>query len=269
MAVQLIDTHVHLNFDSFSGELDLLRHQWTESGVSYLIHSCVEPQEFPAIQAIANRYPEVFFAVGLHPLDVAKRWTGDLGEQIQLLGRSDDRLVAIGETGLDFFKADNEAQQIEALLAQVAIARKLNKPLIIHCRDAAPTLKEVLSKEFADHGPVPGVMHCWTGSPEETQWFLDLGLYISFSGIVTFKSAKEAQASARMVPSDRLLVETDCPFLAPVPNRGKRNEPAFVRNVAEKVATLRNISFETLAHQTYNNARNLFDLPIEVSLSPN
>jgi TatD DNase family protein len=119
---------------------------------------------------------------------------------------------------------------------------------------------------WQDQGPVQGVMHCWGGNPEETQAFLNLGLFISFSGTVTFKKAEAIQASARMVPSDRLLVETDCPFLAPVPQRGKRNEPAFVYHVAEQVARLRGISLEALAQQTVDNARHLFRLPSPASL---
>lgn len=259
--MNLVDTHVHINFDVFATDLDQLQQRWQSAGVVQLVHSCVRPQEFFQIQALADRFPELFFAVGLHPLD-AQDWQEDTAEQILSYGGSDRRVVAIGEMGLDFFKADNVDHQIKVFRSQLAIARELAKPVIIHCRDAAQVMGEVLADFQAEQGPVTGVMHCWGGTPEETQWFLDLGFYISFSGTVTFKKAEAIQASAQMVPADRLLVETDCPFLAPVPKRGKRNEPAFVRHVAEAIATLRNVPLETLAQQTTANARRLFQLPV-------
>ncbi|MEM9264848.1 MAG: TatD family hydrolase [Cyanobacteria bacterium P01_F01_bin.13] len=265
--MQLVDTHVHINFDSFQPDLDDVAYAWRQAGVTHLVHSCVEPSEFEAIQAIANRFDEVSFAVGLHPLDMDK-WTPPLAERIRQLALSDSRVVAIGETGLDFFKATDHDCQIEALRAQLAVAYELNLPVIIHCRDAAVAMRDVLQSFSKEYGPVRGVMHCWTGTPEETQWFLDLGFYISFSGIVTFKSATQVQASAQMVGCDRILVETDCPFLSPVPKRKqKRNQPANVRHVAEFVAKLRGVSLEVLAAQTTANARDLFNLP-DASFTP-
>jgi TatD DNase family protein len=259
--MQLVDTHVHINFDVFQGNLTSLRQRWQSAGVAHLVHSCVEPKEFQGIQSIADRFPELSFAVGLHPLDV-KQWQAATGAEIETLAGSDRRVVAIGETGLDFFKADNQQEQILALEAQLAIAKRLDLPVIIHCRDAAAKLKEVLTNFCQQSGSVKGVMHCWGGDETETQWFLDLGLYISYSGIVTFKSAKQVQASAKMVPSDRLLIETDCPFLAPVPNRGKTNEPAYVLHVAEYLAQLRETSLETIAQQTTANACRLFGIQL-------
>lgn len=259
--VQLIDTHVHLNFDVFESDLDLVAQRWREAGVSRLVHSCVEPSEFSVIQALSVRFPELFFAVGLHPLD-AEQWTADSSDQLLALAGSDAKVVAIGETGLDFYRATNTAQQQTVFNAQLAIAQQLNLPVIIHCRDAAVMVADLLRNFFDRHGPVSGVMHCWGGTPEETQWFLDLGLYISFSGIVTFKNATQVQAAAAMVPGDRLLIETDCPFLTPVPRRGeRRNEPAYVQYTARQVAQLRGVSLETLAEQTTQNACQLFALP--------
>ena len=259
--MQLIDTHVHLNFDTFEPDLDDVARRWREAEVVQLVHSCVEPGEFSAIQALAARFPELFFSVGLHPLD-AQQWTGEYANQILTLAQSDPKVVAIGEIGLDFYRAENRDQQFEVLAAQLAIARQLNLPVIIHCRDAALELAEQLQKFNRTYGPVAGVMHCWSGTPEETGWFLALGFYISFSGIVTFKNANQVQASAATVPSDRLLVETDCPFLAPVPKRKqRRNEPAYVRHTAEYLAQLRQVPLETLAEQTTQNARRLFQLP--------
>jgi TatD DNase family protein len=261
--MQLIDTHVHLNFENFQPDLATVRSRWQEAGVVHLVHSCVEPGEFSSIQAIAHQFPEVSFAVGLHPLD-AEKWQSQTAKEILSLAKSDSKIVAIGEMGLDFYKADNYEQQQIVFEAQLAIASELNLPVIIHCRDAALALRDTLSKwQERTNNQLRGVMHCWGGTPEETQWFLDLGFYISFSGTVTFKNAKAIQASAAMVNSDRLLVETDCPFLAPVPKRGeKRNEPAYVRYVAEQVAELRQETLETISTQTTANACKLFGIAI-------
>jgi TatD DNase family protein len=264
--MQLIDTHVHINFEVYQTELDELRSRWQSAGVVNLVHSCVDPSEFKRTQAIADRFPELSFAVGLHPLE-AHQWTDEMGAEILALARSDRRVVAIGETGLDFFKAENAEQQRLAFLTQLEIAQQLNLPVIIHCRDAAAEMVQVLWQFWNTRNAVPGVMHCWTGNPEEMQWFLDLGFYISFSGVVTFKNAQSIQQSAQMVPLERLLIETDCPFLAPVPQRGKRNEPAYVQHVAECIADLRHVSIEALAAQTTENARSLFGLLDGVELS--
>ncbi|MDJ0568135.1 MAG: TatD family hydrolase, partial [Pleurocapsa sp. MO_192.B19] len=251
--MQLIDTHVHINFDVFQGNLSSLKQRWQEAGVVHLVHSCVEPKEFQGIQSIADRFPELSFAVGLHPLD-ADKWQNDTAEQIRNLAASDERVVAIGETGLDFYKADNQKIQIIALQEQLKIAKELDKPVIIHCRQAAANLKKILTDFWQTEGEVKGVMHCWGGDEVETKWFLDLGFYISYSGVVTFKNAKQVQAAAKIVPSDRLLIETDCPFLAPVPRRGKTNEPSYVLHVAEHIAQLRQTSLEIIAQQTTENA---------------
>jgi len=260
--MQLIDTHVHLNFDSFQPDLDDVARRWREAGIVQLVHSCVEPAEFDVIQGIADRFPEISFAVGLHPLD-ADKWTSNSAEQIRRLAQSDHRVVAIGEMGLDFYKAENREHQIQVFSEQLAIAYDLDLPVIIHCRDAAVEMVELLRSHQKQGQTVRGVMHCWSGTPEETQWFLDLGFYVSFSGIVTFKNARTVQASAQMVPLDRLLIETDCPFLAPVPHRGeRRNQPAYVRHVAEFVAELRQETLEAIATQTTDNARRLFRLPV-------
>lgn len=259
--MHLIDTHVHLNFDSFQADLDAVAQAWREAGVVRLVHSCVEPAEFSAIQAIADRFPELFFAVGLHPLD-ADKWTAGFTKQVRDLAQSDPRIVAIGEMGLDFYKADNRDHQIQVFEAQLDIAQQLGLPVIIHCRDAAVEMAELLRSRWERGARVRGVMHCWSGTPQETQWFVDLGFFISFSGIVTFKNAQAVHESVQVVPGDRLLVETDCPFLAPVPHRGKgRNQPAYVRYVAERVAELRHESMEAIAEQTTANAIQLFRLP--------
>jgi TatD DNase family protein len=259
-SIRLIDTHVHINFDAFQGDIQQVAQGWRNAGVVRLVHSCVEPSEFPGIQALADQFPELSFAVGLHPLDV-DQWTDVSQEAIAHLAQSDPRVVAIGETGLDLYKAENYEQQRLAFVGQLAIAHSMNLPVIIHCRDAAEPMLRVLRQFWQDVGAVSGVMHCWTGTPEETEAFLDLGFYISFSGIVTFKNALQVKESAKLVPGDRLLVETDCPFLSPVPKRSEsRNQPAYVRYVAEYLAQLRGEPLEKVALQTTENACRLFSL---------
>ncbi|MFE4106493.1 TatD family hydrolase [Almyronema epifaneia] len=260
----LIDTHVHINFDSFQSDLDEVALAWRQAGVVRLVHSCVEPDEFSGIQAIANRFPEVSFAVGLHPLDMDK-WEASMPARIRALAESDERVVAIGETGLDFYKAEDREVQEAALWAQLQIAKALDLPVIIHCREAAEPMVRLLKRFWQEVGPVQGVMHCWSGTPSETQWFLDLGFYISFSGIVTFKNAHQVKAAAQIVPCDRLLIETDCPFLSPVPKRKeRRNQPAYVRYVADAIAQIRETSPDVIAQQTTENACRLFGLSLAV-----
>ena len=258
--MQLIDTHVHVNFDVFQGDLESVSARWQAAGISKLVHSCVHPEEFESIKQLCQTFPQLYCAVGLHPLDVDKWQGAQTYNQILEIAQSYEKVVAIGEAGLDFYKDNQKELQVHVLWQQLDIAHKLNKPIIIHCRDAASTLQGILHQFKQEKGNIKGVMHCWAGNPEETQCFLDLGMYISFSGIVTFKNAKTVQASAAIVPLDRLLVETDCPFLAPVPYRGKRNEPAYVVHVAEKLAQIRNESMETIAQQTSENACKVFNL---------
>ncbi|MEY3296859.1 MAG: D-aminoacyl-tRNA deacylase [Cyanobacteriota bacterium] len=263
----LVDTHVHLNFDTFASDLNDLAQAWREAGVVRMVHSCVKPQEFGAMQEIADRFPEVSLAVGLHPLDV-NQWGSASAADIARLAQSDSRVVAIGETGLDFYKADNAEVQRQAFWEQMTIASRMTLPIIVHCRDAAQETARLIHEFQQAVGPVTGVMHCWAGTPEETKWFLDLGFYISFSGIVTFKNAHQVKASVQVVPDDRLLIETDCPFLSPEPMRKeRRNQPAFVSHVARGVAALRQVEFQSLAITTTRNAWRLFQwsdpLPLE------
>ncbi|MEN9225401.1 MAG: TatD family hydrolase [Thermostichus sp. DRC_bins_24] len=259
----LVDTHVHLNYPNFAADLPEVAQRWRQAGIRQLVHSCVTPDEFPQLQAIADQYPEVFLSVGLHPLE-ARLWQPPMAAEIARLAAGDPRVVAIGETGLDFYKsdpADIELQK-QAFQAQIAIAQRQDLALIIHCRDAAAATHQILSQAIAEAGPVRAVMHCWSGSPAETREFVALGCFISFSGIVTFKNAKAVRESALEVPLTQLLIETDCPFLAPTPFRGKRNEPAYVEQVAHTLADLLGIPLENLAEQTSHNAAQLFRLPV-------
>ncbi len=260
----LVDTHVHLNFPEFAGEERELQRRWQAAGVVGLVHSCVTPAEFPQIQALVHQMPELSCAVGLHPLE-AQRWGREVWQAIEAGIAQGERVVAVGETGLDYYKASNRTEQERAFWEQLLLAQAHDLAVILHCREAALPMRELLGKFWAQQGAVRGVMHCWSGTPEEMQWFLELGFYISFSGIVTFKNAQAVQACAAVVPAAQMLVETDCPFLAPVPYRGQRNEPAYVLPVAEKVAALRGESLAQVAQQTTENAQRLFRLPVAVA----
>jgi TatD DNase family protein len=170
--------------------------------------------------------------------------------------------VAIGELGLDLYRATNLEEQLSMLIPQLNLAEELQLPVIIHCRDAAEPMLKLLEQRRQGGHWIQGVMHCWGGTPGEMEAFLEFGLFISFSGTVTFPKASDTHVCAQQVPADRYLVETDCPFLSPVPRRGKRNEPAMVLHVAERVAALRQESLEQVCRQTSANAAKLFRLPL-------
>lgn len=258
----LVDSHCHLVFRNFEEDLDDVRERWRQAGVKALVHACVEPSEIPAIRALADRLPELRYSVGVHPLDT-QHWQQDTAAVLCAAARDDSRVVAIGELGLDLFRQKNLDEQLQVLRPQLDLAVELELPVIIHCRDAAePMLQEL--RDRADRGACPrGVMHCWGGTPEEMRGFLELDFYISFSGTVTFPKAEDTHACAREVPAERYLVETDCPFLAPVPRRGKRNEPAYVRAVAERVAELRQESVDQVCRTSTANAMRLFGLALD------
>ncbi len=177
--MQLIDTHVHINFKALASDLKAIRQRWQEAGVVRLVHSCVHPGEFQEIQDIANQVPELSFAVGLHPLD-AKLWSSTSAQTITQLAQSDHRVVALGEMGLDFYKADNREQQILVFTEQLEIAYRLHKPVIIHCREAAETMIPLLRQFWQQRGKVSGVMHCWGGTPEETARVSRVGAVYQF-----------------------------------------------------------------------------------------
>ena len=257
----LVDSHCHLVFRNFDDDLEAVAERWRQAGVRALVHACVEPGEIVAIRALADRFPELRYAVGVHPLDT-QHWHSETVEVLRQAAIADSRVVAVGELGLDLYRERNLDQQLQTLRPQLDLAVELGLPVIIHCRDAAAAMLAELRPRVA-RGCLPrGVMHCWGGTPDEMAAFLELGLFISFSGTVTFPKAEAIQACARSVPADRYLVETDCPFLAPAPRRGKRNEPANVAAVAAKVAELRGESVEQVAHTSTRNAAELFSLPV-------
>ena len=257
----LVDSHCHIVFRNFDADLEAVAQRWREAGVRALVHACVEPSEIPAIRALADRFPEMRYSVGVHPLDT-EHWHDDTVAVLREAATADPRVVAIGELGLDLFRSQNLEEQLGSLRPQLDLALELDLPVIIHCRDAAARMLSEL-RTRAETGRCPrGVMHCWGGTPEEMDEFLELGFFISFSGVVTFPKAEATHACARRVPANRYLVETDCPFLAPVPRRGQRNEPALVAAVAAKVAELRGESLEEVALTSSRNAANLFGLTL-------
>ena len=255
--IELIDSHCHLIFENFEEDLEDVVQRLRSRGVKKLVHACCEFTEIPKLKKISDKFDEIFYSVGLHPLE-AQKWEISSKSVLKKSAKDDKRVVAIGELGLDFFKSENKTQQIDALIPQMELACELELPVIIHCRDAANEMIDICY-DLSKKGQCPrGVLHCWTGNPNEMQQFLDLGFYISFSGIVTFPKANEIHECARLVPSDKYLIETDSPFLAPVPHRGKRNEPAFVENVANFIADLRSTELITIAKESTKNAEDLF-----------
>ncbi len=234
--------------------------RWRSQGVKALLHACVEPSEIPAIKSMADQFQELRYSVGVHPLDV-HHWESETINVLKDAALDDSRVVAIGELGLDLFKSENLSEQLSILIPQLNLAFELNLPVIVHCRDAVKEMLEVFSKLSEDGCCPRGVMHCWSGNVEQMRKFLDLGFYISFSGNVTFKNALDIHECAKEVPKTRFLVETDSPFLSPVPHRGKRNEPSFVKHVVEKISEIRGESFSQIAEDTTQNARQLFALP--------
>ena len=256
----LIDSHCHIVFRNFEDDLDQVAQRWRSAGLVGLLHACVEPAEIPAIRGLADRFPELRYSVGVHPLDT-KHWDDSTVQVLRDAALEDARVVAIGELGLDLFRDSNLEEQLDVLRAQLDLALELDLPVIIHCRDAADAMIQELDARSSSGQCPRGVMHCWGGTPSEMRRFIEFGFYISFSGIVTFPKAELVHQCVREVPADRFLVETDCPFLAPVPCRGKRNEPSYVEFVARKVADLREEPFEVVAEKSTENARTLFGLP--------
>ena len=255
----ITDSHCHLHFPQLAPNLDGALANMRCAGVDRALCISVTPDETPRLIDLAKAHPELLASVGLHPV---YQWEREPGVKDLVALGTDDRVVAVGETGLDFFRTDRapprELQELR-LKNHIEAARELNKPLVIHTRNSLDETLDLLEREGASE--VGGVLHCYTGGWEGAQRGLDLGFYISFSGILTFGSAAELRTVAAKVPEDRLLVETDSPYLAPVPHRGKINEPAFVRFVVEKLAQLRQTTPEHIAAVTTTNFDDLFNSP--------
>lgn len=254
--IELIDTHAHLNLtDSYKKDLEEVIQRAKEAGVSKIINVGIDLKTSIRALELAYQYQGLYATAGIHPHEVRKVTEETYATLKALL--QDQKMVAVGEIGLDYAKEYSpRAQQQEHFLRQLALAKELRLPVVIHSRDASPDIMDLLKQEL----PERFVFHCYAGSVEEAREILDLGGYISVTGIVTFPKAENIRRIVRFVPLDRLMVETDCPFLTPVPHRGKRNEPAFVKFVAEAIAQVKGISLEECARQTTENARLFFRL---------
>jgi TatD DNase family protein len=252
--IDLIDSHCHINFDPLGDDVDQVIARAGDAGVNHMLCVSVNLEDYPQVLALAERYDNVFASVGVHPNEQEGR-DPDVDELVTLA--SDKHVVAIGETGLDYYRTEEKMDwQHDRFRRHIDAAKQTRKPLIIHTRDSSKDTLKLMEEEGArDAG---GVMHCFVEDWETAKRAMDLGFYISFSGIVTFKSARELQDVAKKVPLDRMLVETDSPYLAPVPYRGKTNEPAYTRNVAEFIAELRDIPLEQVAQHTTDNFYQLF-----------
>lgn len=253
----LIDTHAHLDFDDIQEDFQKVLNEMSDAGVEKVIIPGVEPSSFNKIIELIDTYDNLYGAIGIHPSD-AKKWDDGSYEQIKNLAQH-PKVVAIGEIGLDYYwdKTFNDIQK-DVLRKQVQLAKEVQKPIIIHDREAHGDILEILKETNAKEVGV--VMHCFSGSPEFALECIKEGFYIALGGVVTFKNAKKVHEVAKVVPLDKLVVETDSPFLTPVPFRGKTNSPAKVRLVAEKIAELRNISLEEVEQATTQNAYKLFNL---------
>lgn len=256
----LVDSHCHLDrlaFDQIEGGLAGALAQAEAAGVGHFLCVAINLQAYPAMRALVDPFPQISVSVGVHPTD-GEGPPPEVDTLIQL--GQDPRVVAIGETGLDYYYgAEQKTHQQRQFRTHVQAARAVGKPLIVHTRDARTDTIDILRDEGA--AEVGGVMHCFTEDWDTARRALDLGFYISFSGIVTFRNAESLREVARRVPTDRILVETDSPYLAPVPKRGKSNQPAYVRYVAECVAEVRGAAFEDLARATTENYFRLFGRP--------
>ena len=253
----LVDSHCHLDrldLEPFGGRMEGVLDTAREQGVGHFLCVSINLEDYPGMLALAEPLEQVSVSVGLHPNEQGGH-DPDTDELVELA--THPKVVAIGETGLDYFRSEGDLDwQRDRFRRHIAAAKVSGKPLIIHSRDAKEDTLEILEAEGASE--VGGVMHCFTGDWDMAQRAMDLNFYVSFSGIVTFKSAQVLQDVATKMPTDRMLVETDCPYLAPVPHRGKPNQPAFVRHVAEFVAGLRGETYEQVAANTTENFKNLF-----------
>jgi TatD DNase family protein len=255
-AMRIVDSHCHLDFDSFEGDLEEVVKRARDAGVCRMVTICTKISAFDGVLAIAERFDDVFCSVGVHPHEAEREGDVSLERLVELADHP--KVVGIGESGLDYFydNTPREAQRL-SFLTHIQAARETGLPLIVHSRDADEDMAEMLEEGYRQ-GPFPGLLHCFTAGPELAQRAVAIGFYVSLAGIITFKSAESIRQAVAMVPSDRLLVETDAPYLAPVPMRGKRNEPAFVRHTHAALASVKGVDEAAFAEQTTENFLRLF-----------
>ncbi len=250
----LVDSHCHLNFEPLNAGLEDVLQRARDNGVGHMLCVSVTLETFPEIRALAHDRSNVFASVGVHPNETEGH-EPSVDDLVDLA--KDERVVAIGETGLDYYRSHGDMDwQQERFRRHIRAARQSGKPLIIHTREAADDTLRIMREESA--ADIGGVMHCFTESWEVARAALDINFHVSFSGIVTFRNADALREVAKQIPEDRLLIETDAPYLAPVPFRGKTNEPAFVRHVAECIANVRQSDMDSIAGVTTRNFFSLF-----------
>lgn len=253
--MKFIDSHSHLILEHFNNDREDVIEQAFSNDITHIIQSCDNLEEIKSNLILSKKYKDMYSSVGVHPHE-AKTWTNSSRDEIIAYSK-EEKVIAIGETGLDYYyNLSPKETQLFVFREQVKIAKEVSLPLIIHTRDAFDETLEILKEEKADNG----VFHCYTGNLEYAKKAIDIGFYISFSGIVTFKNALEIKEAAKRIPIERLLIETDCPFLTPIPHRGKRNEPLFVKHVAEEIAKIREISVEEVGKITSENTKKLFGI---------
>jgi len=258
MPPMYIDSHCHIDFPELAARLPEVLGKMQENHVSHALCVSVDLPDFPRVLELAEKYPHIYASVGVHP-DYENTPEPTVDDLVRL--SQHPKIVAIGETGLDYYRLQGDLEwQRERFRVHIRASRATGKPLIIHTRSAADDTLRLLREEGAgsDAGGAAGVMHCFTESLEVAQAAIEMGFYISFSGIVTFKSARQLQEVAQAVPLERMLIETDAPYLAPVPHRGKMNEPGLVMHVAEFLAKLKGLPLDVVARQTSENFFDLF-----------
>ena len=253
----LVDSHCHLDFPGLIDDIGGVLERADAAGVAEMLAICTRLDRFSGVRDLANAADRIWCSIGVHPHDADDAGVAD--PDALLVAVDHPKVVAIGETGLDYYyETCSRAAQLSSFRHHIAAARTSGLPIVIHSRDADDDMADVLSQEM-EKGAFSGVIHCFTASRQLADVALSLGLYISISGIVTFKNADDIREIARMVPIDRLLIETDAPYLAPVPHRGKSNEPAFVAETAAYVADLRELGLAELANKTTQNFHTLFE----------
>ncbi len=259
----LVDSHCHLDcidLSKFDNNLDALIQQAHNAGVEHMLCVSINLGQYPKMLEKVRGYPNISVSAGMHPMaDQGETFSVDYLTELA----TDDKVVAIGETGLDYYynegDLNQQREQQQRFRAHIQVANKLNKPIIVHTRDAGDDTLTILSEEKADL--CGGVIHCFTETQAFANQVLEMDLMISFSGIITFKNADVLRSIAKTIPDDHLLIETDSPYLAPMPHRGKQNQPAYVQYVAETLAKIRNTSVEHIAEISRNNFYRLFNLP--------
>ncbi|MBC3811006.1 MULTISPECIES: TatD family hydrolase [Undibacterium] len=253
-----VDSHCHINFPELAARMPEIMQKMADNGVTHALCVSVDLPDFPQVLALAEQYPHIYASVGVHP-DYEDTPEPSAEQLVELAQHP--RIIAIGETGLDYFRLKGDLEwQRERFRQHIRASRLSRKPLIIHTRAAAEDTIRILREEGAGtaDGGVAGVMHCFTESLEVALAAIEMGFYISFSGILTFKSAKDLQAVAKALPLERILIETDSPYLAPMPHRGKMNEPGFVRHVGEFLADIKGVSVTEVQETTTKNFFKLF-----------